>query len=414
MGNVFEECHTSKRSNIRLKNLQKYALKCEEVTYWCDEMKLISQNDILLNCPCFQIVNNNYTNSKDVPLDISQFEDCIFDSISIILDVFQSCLLYKVMWVYEWISYNLMDFRFFTDDSQKATVNWYSSDLLIHWKAWRLQVVSWWKFNIYTFVNDLISYGCRQRDRFLVWLESYYITRFDFRFDFFHSNDIKHLKYEDVFTLSARKKYDNLVVDHKSKKIYTWWTCWNRKDKYIYTRMYQKQVEALDKNLTELYNDYINYDWKVRRLEFEFLSKFTTARHKISLSDEFIDHTLTKQVFEYVWLSEKHWYFSKPKNKLDIPFEKLSLVKQKRIITQTYNNVVKLHKAWINPYLIVSDAIRENDSLYSDSQVLCTYNEMAVYGSETTNELLEKIGTNHLRLKYIYNKIYKNQLGIDI
>jgi len=39
--------------------------------------------------------------------------------------------------------------------------------------------------------------------------------------------------------------------------------------------MYQKKVEILDNNLEDLYNDYVNYDGKIWRLEFEFGSDFT-------------------------------------------------------------------------------------------------------------------------------------------
>ena len=57
---------------------------------------MISKGDYLSNCPCFQKIVYNGTNSKDVLLDVSKFNDCVFDSISITLDVFQNCLLYKV------------------------------------------------------------------------------------------------------------------------------------------------------------------------------------------------------------------------------------------------------------------------------------------------------------------------------
>lgn len=410
--NLFEECFNSKKSNVKVKTLQAYSKKCEKITWWCDELKLISKGDYLSNCPCFQQIVYNWTNSKDVSLDVNQFQNCVFDNITITLDVFQSCLLYKVVVNYEWNIYDLIDFRFYTLDSQKAKVNWYLSDILIHWKARRLQVVSGWKFNIYDFITDLVCYSVKQKDRYLIALEEYYITRFDFRIDFFHNNDVKHLKYEDVYTANARKWIDNLVIDRKSKKIYTWRTAWNRKDKYVYTRMYQKQVEALDKWHWELYFDYIDYPWKVRRLEFEFLSKFTTARKNISLSDEFIHHELSKQIFEYIGVSEKHWFFSKPKNKIEIPFNKLSIHKQKRIITQFKNNSIRLHKAWINPYTIVNQAFYEYE-LSFDRQVIEHFFECSLF-SDRYEDIMKDIESSKITSEEIYNRIYKNQLWIDL
>lgn len=84
---------------------------------------MISQGDFLSNCPCFQKIVYNGTNSKDVSLDCSQFTDCVFDSITITLDVYESCLLYKVVGVYESKAYDLVDFRFYTLDSRKAKQN---------------------------------------------------------------------------------------------------------------------------------------------------------------------------------------------------------------------------------------------------------------------------------------------------
>jgi len=409
--NLFSECFTNKKTKIKVKTIQKYALKCENITWWCDEMKLISKGDYLSNCPCFQKIVYNWTNSKDVLLDVSKFNECIFDSISVSLDTFQNCLLYKINVSYEWNIYDLIDFRFYSLDSQKAKVNGYLSDILIHWKARRLQVVSGWKFNIYDFITQLVCYDVKQYDRYLVALEEYYLTRFDFRIDFFHKNEIKHLSYNDVYSYDARKWIDNLVIDRKSKKIYTGWTAWNRKDKYVYTRMYQKQVEALDKWHWELYYDYLDYDWKVRRLEFEFGSKFTTARKNISLSDEFINHELSKQVFEYIWLSEKLWYFSKPKNKIEIPFNKLSIHKQKRIITQFKNHWIKLYKGGINPYTVLNQAFKDYDMSF-DKQVLESLFDSGLYWT-SYDTIMNEIECSKITTKDYYDKILKNQLWID-
>lgn len=407
---LFDGCVTMKNSNIKIKTLEKYASKCDNISWGCDEMKLISKSDYLLNCPCFQKITFNWSNSKDVLLDCDKFSNCIFESISISLDVFQSCLLFKVIGVYEGKAYDIVDFRFYMENSQKVKVNWYVSDFLVHWKAWRLQVVSWWKFNIYDFLTELVSYDVEYPDRYLQALEEYYITRFDFRIDFFHKNEIKHLEYSDVYMSNARKTVDNLVIDRHSKKLYTWWTAWNRKDKYIYTRMYQKQVEALDKWHGELYIDYLNYNGKVWRLEFEFLSKFTTARKNISFSDEFISHELTKQVFEYIWFSNKHGYFSRPKNKIDIPFDQLSSYRKKRIVTQLKNHSVKLYKAWINPYTVVSEWLRECDQSL-DRQVLDFLFESSQF--EPYENIITKLDISKSTVDDYYDRFLKSQLWVD-
>lgn len=410
--NLFSECFTNKQTKIKVKTIQKYANKCDKITWWCDEMKLISKGDYLSNCPCFLKLVNNSTNSKDIQLDCDKFRNCIFDSISISLDFYNTCILYKVMGVYEWNSYDLIDFRFYSLDSQKSKVNGYLSDILIHWKARRLQVVSGWKFNIHEFLVQLVCYDVLHVSKFITALNEYYITRFDFRIDFFHKNEIKHLSYNDVYSSDARKWHDNLVIDRKSKKLYTWWTAWNRKDKYVYTRMYQKQVESLDKWHWELYFDYLDYEWKVRRLEFEFLSKFTTARKNISLSDEYFNHELSKQVFEYIWLSEKHWYFSKPKVKIEIPFNKLSLYRKKRIITQFKNHGIKLYKGGINPYTILNQAFKDYDMSF-DRQVLESLFDSGLYWI-SYDSIMNEIESSKITTKELYDKLLKGQLWIDL
>lgn len=413
--NLFEGSRSNKRSNIKTKTLSQYAKNCDKITRWCDELKLISKGDYLCNCFCFKQIAND-TNSKDNIIDGWYFSCGCLENVSITLDVFSSCILYKVFWVYEWKSYNLIDFRFFDLDSQKWKQNWYLSDILIHWKAWRLQVVSGWKFNIYDFITELVSYWQKHIDRYLVALEEYYITRFDFRIDFFHKNEIKHLEYNDVFLSDSRKDVDNLVVDKHSKKIYTGRTAWNRKNKYIYTRMYQKQVQALDSWHWELYYDYLSYNWKVWRLEFEFLSKFTTARYEswkwCSLSDEFINHTLSKQIFEYLGVSEKNWFFSKPKSKIDIPFEFYSLHRKKHFITTLKNWGVKLLDAWINPFIIINEGIKEKYPNY-DRQVLETLFDEALWW-ESYNSIIERVEKSKITTKELYDRILENQKWVDI
>lgn len=261
------------------------------------------------------------------------------------------------------------------------------------------------------FLIDLITYDCKQKEKYIVAFWEYYITRFDFRIDFFHWNDIKHLRYEDVYSFNARKDKDNLVVDKKSKKFYTWRTAWNRKDKYVYTRMYQKQIESLDKWHWELYIDYLEYPWKVRRLEFEFGSKFTTYPKKVSFSDEFINHDLTKKVFEYLWLSEHNWYYTKPKTKIEVPFDRLSVHSKKRFITQVKNSCVRLYKSNINPFTIVCQWLREYEPSF-DRQVLEDLFDSWLWW-ESYDDIMHRIESSKISTKELYDRIYKDQLWVD-
>jgi aspartate/glutamate racemase len=57
--NLFSECFTQKKSNIKVKTIQKYANQCDKITWGCDEIKMISKGDYLSNCPCFQKIVYN-------------------------------------------------------------------------------------------------------------------------------------------------------------------------------------------------------------------------------------------------------------------------------------------------------------------------------------------------------------------
>lgn len=354
-------CRKSSFENRRVitTNLIKYSKKCDKVLCGCDEIKAISQGDGLKNCPCFQVSNDS--NSKDNTIPWEYFSCGCFTSVNVVRNDFDSFILYSVIGSYDLEPINLIDFKFYYGHSKIVKQNGYCSDIKISWKCFRISCIEK-DFDILNFLQELVSYWVKDKNsiltknrlsnKYLEYLGEYYITRFDYRFDFFSDYKVPPLTFKEVFSPDSKMKYDDLVKDRHSKKIYTGWSAWNRKNHYVYTRMYQKQVEILDHWGENLYFDYLDpiYKWKVWRLEFEFGSDFTVkARWKHFLVDEFIDKSLQWMALEYVGILDKEGWFSSPKSEKP-KFQDRSLLSQSRSLSMFWSIWKTLYDSWINPY----------------------------------------------------------------
>jgi len=415
--NPFLEAQTKRRDfqwfRVNTNNLKNYSLKCDRVLFGCDEIKAISVWDGLKFARCFRVPND--TNSKDLPLVIENFSQKVFDSITIIRDNYDSFDKYSVMVVYDGLSpFCLMEFRFYKPHSRIVKQNHYCSDITIHWKCFRISCLE--NFDILTFLQELLCYELTSDTisykQILQSLWEYYITRYDFRFDFFHRNDLSCLKFWEVFSPNSRlkKKDDNeLVKNRKSWKIYSWWSAWNRKNHYVYVRMYQKKVEILDNNLEDLYNDYVNYDGKIWRLEFEFGSDFTKkARWKHFLVDEFVDKWLEKMAFEYVWIKTPEGWFSCPKS-VKPKFKDRSLVSKTRSLSMFWSIWKSLFDSWLNPHFYLDAWLVKNWVPFEDISSL-----NKPYNIEDLRLLDFKFEDYKKQKKEMYENIFKNQLWFEL
>lgn len=399
--------------------MKNYSLKCDKVLFGCDEIKAISVWDGLKNAPCFQVPNDTNDKEKFV-IEKWYFSHDIFDGITIIRNNFDTFDMYSVVVVYDGLSpFSIIDFKFYKPNSRIVKQNNYYSDITIHWKAFRVSNIE--EFDILTFLQELLSYKVidknsiltkgRLCDKYLEMLGEYYITRYDYRFDFFHQNNISCLKFWDVFSPNSRikKKDDNeLVKNRKSWKIYSWWSAWSRKNHYVYCRMYQKQVEILDNGLDDLYTDYINYDGKVWRLEFEFWSDFTKkARGKHFLIDEFVDHWLEIMAFEYIWIKVPTWWFSCSKSEKP-KFKDRSLLSKTRSLSMFWSIWKSILDSGLDPHF------------YLDAWLLkkwLTIEEINSLRKPYTLEELQLLNFNFedykKQRKERYENIFKNQLWFE-
>ena len=326
--------------------LYKFSLKCDDLKRGCDWMTYVSMecNSLKVLCPCFSsIVNNTNSNQLIIPWD--EIENCPFESVSIIRNVPNPKQEYfDIFVVYEWETYHIMQFGFYWD--AKEWQNKIMADYKIYWQCWRLQSICNNSFLVAWFVPSLLSWWVVSTNQDLKkkleialnkWNEediekcieelfvggfdwdidanldiitafrSYYLTRYDFRIDFFHPdrNFINIPKYYAI-KITKRKHWDTPFDNFQPSRDvpkwylnhdYTWYTVWKRSNKYTYLRFYHKQVDIFRTWEKTLYYDYINYSGSVWRLEFEFWTRFTTASWKYDFM-QVMSGVFDKKIFE--------------------------------------------------------------------------------------------------------------------
>jgi len=331
---------------INTEVLYKFSLNCDDIKWGCDWMTFVSldNNSLKLLCPCFNRIVND-TNSNQIIIPWNELESCPFESVSIKRLVPNPKQEYfDVFVVYEWETYHIMQFWFYWDAEPWKKI---MADFKIYWQCWRLQSICNDEFLIMFFVPSLLTWGVIDEDykkkmrekvsrsideydfdtlmnsmdelllikddtddfSILKAFATYYLTRYDFRIDFFHPdrNLVNIPKYKDI-KISKRKHWDTPFENFEPMQYvpkwylnhdYTWYTVWKRSNKYAYLRFYHKQVDIFRTWEKTLYYDYIKYSGSVWRLEFEFGSRFTTARWKFDFMDTM--QKFQKVVFEYLW-----------------------------------------------------------------------------------------------------------------
>ena len=367
----YRSCY--KKSAIKTLKLKQLSLKCDNLLRWYDYLTLVSfDTDYLLTCPCFSKVRND-TNNAQFFIPGSELDKCPFDFVNISLSKKGKVSTYMVSVSYNEQPINLCRFVFFGSVQSEDRKN-LMAQLDIYWKAWRLQSAFNNEFLIDRFIRSLILWWVDlwddEEDEIIRAFFTYYVSRADFRIDFW-SKDKSF--YDDIihpYDLFKKKMMWKSEFYKEDGKTYSSKNVGKRENKYVYVRFYDKKQEISDDNTQFLYTDYHNYEWNIWRLEFQFMSRFTTARWRKNFWDIFLsvgDSSLTTQIFEYLWLDEKQGAFSRFYSPEDIPFDKLPLWKKKSIATRLKNTLEYLHSNWINPLAFVEAVYKlNNDNSWLD------------------------------------------------
>jgi len=385
-----------KKSAIKTLKLKQLSSMCDNLMWWYDYLTLISyDSDYLITCPCFKAVKNSSNNAQFF-IPWNELEKCPFDMVNITLSEKGKVSTYMVSVSYNNQPINLCRFVFFWSSKWNLM-----AQLDIYWKAWRLQSALNNEFLIDSFIRSLVIWNVDKLDLdgYIDAFFTYYVSRADFRIDFWSKDKDFYDNIIHPYDLLKNKMSGKSEYYNKEWKLYTSKNVWKRENKYIYVRFYDKKQEIIDDNTQFLYSDYYNYEWKIRRLEFQFMSRFTTARQKYNFRDIFIwfpedyikdkvlNQTLTSQIFEYLWLSEKNGCFSKFYSPEEIPFEKLPLWKKKSIWTRLKHTIDYLNSNGINPLAFINAVY----DLYQDKKWLDKFQDSIIHYIDKKDNIVPKL-----------------------
>lgn len=216
------------------------------------------------------------------------------------------------------------------------------------------------------------------------------ISRVDYRIDFFHKNLSEIMKMEDVLDYRAdnksrlyaldkeqyeihqnilfRRLMENKIIHYDIKRSYkdwdfqNWWEIWNRKNRSIIVRCYEKLIDCVEKGKVLLFDDYFNYK-NVFRLECEFLSKFNKKFIKKINGKEFWEpfvyselSELEVKILKFMWFEDKteneRFLYQYKWNK-DIQFHQ-ELRNQKDFGWRWF----AIYQQWFNPFIVLYKVLK--------------------------------------------------------
>lgn len=407
--NPFEEIKQKRGNLIQTKNLKKLCNDSKHFLHGVDYLRgVLSNEDMakdLRNLPIFDLQNDS--NSSEIviegysPYYIDYSEEWTYKRkhyISvwkITVQKIRDSLNWEkfiISLTYEDLSVPVIEINFYYwENNSRILQNWIYCMIEFKGKPFRLEVATCGAFKPFEFLFDVLlsdtESESKDRNQGLVYgalkdsfdlrlteiLASFKLTRIDYRFDFFLPKGHFWLKDTDIFKnlRSSNANYSSSIYEKKLSRCpygvrtktgrnYTGWKHWNT-SKYIQTRFYQKQVDTWLKWWSELYPEYMNFDWEVWRLEFQCEGKFCNARTKpwerYNFFDEFEDKKLTKQIFEFVWINEKKGSFCQRFEPVSLSLKRQPYSYQRRFFTRYKNDTVKLVNNWFNPLDLIDMAL---------------------------------------------------------
>lgn len=375
---------------MKIQNLDKYIAGASKVSYWIDFLRLnLIQKISFLS----EILNKlNDTNSD---LSIQQVGDC---SVSFIKSRARNSYVLKILLSIDNIPYDIGQYVEYLKDSWIKSVG----SLTYYWTYYRL--LEMWLID-YSFEKALIWWDFKN-------IENSNITRLDYKIDFFYNDftdiidmdeivkkrtDTRHKKYlirKDEYELHKKILLDRLnqnkSIHYNIKTKYNqWdfqngWTQWNKKNKSIYIRCYEKIIDSLEKGKYKLYDDYFLYK-NVFRLEIEFLSKFNKKEGWRAFVYKEISQ-LEDKIRRFMWLSE-----SKNDEKFIYQYKENKETKFTRLrrIKEFAWRGLSLYDKWFNPFRILYEVLSEKMNIGRFTVMITDFKRFL-------HEIEEKIRWNNL------------------
>lgn len=259
------------------------------------------------------------------------------------------------------------------------------------------------------------------------YLMSFYITRFDYCYDFFMKKGSNSIDFHRLFrgrdlkfspykggSYSIPSEYQEFIKYDKKWHMDTGWLYTNENSKGVSVRCYDKQILPIILNETDFYSDYMDSKYKVWRLEFEFHSDFCCPCDKISgydgrvsLFSELKDYTLSKRALSYLWLSQQDSIFYK-KYPVVIGWDNRSYLWKYQFIKKYFNLLKQIERDKI-PVSFYASKLWFDSSIieraYSiDIEKSCEYSKYYLKNNETIKSA--EIDLNKMKNKV--DKLIKN------
>jgi len=174
---------------------------------------------------------------------------------------------------------------------------------------------SWGNIIYYSWYYRLLIIGgvSTPLQKFFNWVnEDLFVTRFDFRVDFFYKEKTKIFRPSLITKIRKRSKIKYHI---KGENIESW-SYWDRKSKRYLIRWYDKLQDSIVKNKFALYKDYFKFQ-SVYRLEFEFLNHFCKSKDFKNVKFQDFQYLLDKAK-ALMDVDKSFWPIFQGKNETDI------------------------------------------------------------------------------------------------
>lgn len=474
-------------SKIDLEYLKMYSRHIKsDLLHRCDYITAVSYSKDMFKWFCS---NLDFTNSNQINLDLSSIDlfNCWdIDSASLSKTILPSWVIIYDFIVHlfssNWIDFQFKPFQFviFPNNNTSSI----KSKINIYWLAFRAEKICnfsiLWFFlyvllgaNLYdgcpNFSNDidlqnLIDTFSVQHSQLLDFVKSnncvyeifkknlflnitllqeflsFYITRFDYCYDFFLDKWVNCVDFHRLFrgkdlkftpytwgSVNIPIEYQDYIQYDKKGHMNTWWLYQNDNRKWISVRCYDKQIKLILDNQCDFYSEYMNSDYKIWRLEFEFHSDFCCPCNKITWYDgrvplflELRDFTLSKRALSYLWLTCKDNIFYKKYN-IVVDWESRSFMGQykfikklKNILDYIENNKVPvsfyMEKLWFNTWIL--DRVKQIDFESSEKyRKFQLDNKKTIKDSEIYFHKLKENLQNQYDKHTVNSPLWKDQLS---
>lgn len=321
---IFLWYNMKKRKNNCLGSfpLEEYSKLFNQVWFGCDYMRLCFNQDIekfdsWLDNLDFDNSNIWYYDFWDITINYQKIKVSLWVALHFSVS-------------YSWVAVPV--FQYVKFNKQTRDLIWYSGKFDVYSSYYRL-------LELWFFSKNYVTYFIRAFS-----LEDPFITRYDFRIDFF--NNYRHVDIPTPESLIDVHVQSKLEV-FKQGWIITNWSVWSKESWRYLMRLYNKKLDTNKKWKWILFSDYLCFE-SVHRLEYQFESAFCRWFHLsdlIKLEDKIYTSLNLHNNFEGCL------FYKYDSSKEINSYNKWSHIQRFK------NQTNKFVKAWYNPFILMYDTI---------------------------------------------------------